>query len=110
VLGQNETRVVPYSGNVQRRFVGRRLDAARRVLYACYAMRIRSTIPRRREPVASLCFGFAGLESMMKMLRIDQLRPTQMTYGMREVREKTEKSCSVAARPDRIAMTSSSRW
>jgi hypothetical protein len=27
----------------------------------------------------------------MKMLRIDQLRPTQMTHGMREVREKTEK-------------------
>jgi hypothetical protein len=28
---------------------------------------------------------------MMKMLRIDQLRPTQMTHGMREVSEKTEK-------------------
>jgi hypothetical protein len=28
---------------------------------------------------------------MMKALRIDQLRPTQMAHGMREVREKTEK-------------------
>src|SRR5260370_36874233 len=70
-------------------------------------MRIRFTIPRPREPVASLCFGFAGLESMMKMLRIDQLRPTQMTHGMREAREKTEKYKALSGHEPEMAIAES---
>ncbi len=40
---------------------------------------------------SSCCPGGTGLGSLLiKTIKIDQLRPTQMTHGLREIRDKTK--------------------